>query len=123
MLQHPGEYKASESTEDVSLSERPQTLLGRMGRVLPLWKNLDTSLISEALGAQTSVVFLAGVGVPMSLSEALYQKRSRRLPLAGVQGGGGRAGKKLMGSGIGPLQPLDAGISAVYSSGEAFSFL
>ena len=40
-----------------------------------------------------SLVLLAGVGVQMLLSEALYQNRSRRLPLTGVQGGGGRAEK------------------------------
>lgn len=39
------------------------------------------------------MVLLAGEGVQMLLSEALYQNRSRRLPLTGVQGGGGRAEK------------------------------
>ena len=41
------------------------------------------------------MVLLAGVGVQMFLSEALYKKRSRRLPLTGMQGGGGRAEKNV----------------------------
>lgn len=67
----------------------------KSGRELPLWKSLNASLVSETHETQMPMVFWAGVNVRRLLSEALYQ--NGRLLLAGMEGEGGRAGKKMGG--------------------------